>query len=86
VDKRPEEEFFDILKDPGCLNNLANDPAFREELLAHRNQLGGYLMETDDPRVTGKGDIYESYIRYSPLRQFPIPDWAREEASLKSLK
>lgn len=84
VDKRPKEEFFDILKDPGCLNNLANDPEFREELMAHRNQLGGYLMETNDPRVTGEGDIYERYVRYSPIRQFPVPDWAGEEDPLNS--
>lgn len=76
VDKRPEEEFFNIINDPGCLNNLAADPKYREQLRAHRNQLGGYLMETGDPRVWGNGDIYEQYIRYSPLRQFPVPDWA----------
>lgn len=74
VDKRPKEEFYDILNDPGCLNNLANDPRVREELLSHRRQLGGYLMQTDDPRVTGNGDVYENYIRYSPLRKFPRED------------
>ena len=80
VDKRPEEEFFDIKNDPACLNNLANDPAFKEVLLQHRSQLGGYLMQTGDPRVTGKGDIYESYIRYSPIRQFPVPDWKKKDS------
>jgi N-sulfoglucosamine sulfohydrolase len=74
VDKRPAEEFFDIVNDPYCLNNLAGDPSYRDELLRHRRQLGAYLMETEDPRVTGNGDIYESYIRYSPIRQFPAPD------------
>ena len=74
VDKRPKEEFYDVLKDPSCLNNLADDPEFREELLKHREQLGGYLMRTEDPRVTGNGDIYEKYIRYSPIRQFPRED------------
>src|SRR5690554_6222218 len=69
VDKRPKEELYDILKDPGCLNNLADDPEFREELLKHREQLGGYLMRTEDPRVIGNGDIYEEYVRYSPIRQ-----------------
>lgn len=85
VDKRPREEFFDIQKDPACLNNLADDPKFTEELRAHRRQLGGYLMETGDPRVSGKGDIYESYIRYSPLREFPVPDWVGETV-LKDVK
>lgn len=73
VDKRPEEELFDITRDPACLHNLAPDPAFKKVLVQHRNQLGAYLMQTGDPRVTGKGDIYESYVRYSPIRQFPAP-------------
>ncbi|GEO06462.1 hypothetical protein AAE02nite_41260 [Adhaeribacter aerolatus] len=73
VDKRPAEELFDIQKDQDCLHNLANDPSYRKVLLQHRTQLGGYLMQTEDPRVTGKGDIYESYVRYSPIRKFPAP-------------
>ena len=82
VDKRPEEEFFDIINDPACLNNLADDPDHRNALIAHRTQLGGYLMATGDPRVTGKGDIYEEYIRYSPIRQFPAPDWVEGETGI----
>jgi N-sulfoglucosamine sulfohydrolase len=77
VDKRPAEEFFDILNDPECLNNLATDPQYQDELVYHRRKLGGYLMETEDPRVTGNGDIYESYVRYSPIRQFPAPEGAQ---------
>lgn len=80
VDKRPEEELFDIKKDPACLNNLANDPAFNNILKQHRYQLGGYLMQTGDPRVTGNGDVYESYKRYIlPVRKFPVPEWVGED-------
>lgn len=75
VDRRPAEEFFDVIVDPACLHNLADDSQHREALLRHRRQLGAYLMETEDPRVTGQGDIYESYVRYSPIRRFPVPDW-----------
>ncbi len=75
VDKRPAEELFDIINDPGCLNNLAGDPAYNDVLLEHRGELGACLMRTGDPRVTGNGDIYESYIRYSRIRKFPRPDW-----------
>jgi len=45
----------------------------------HRASLGGYLMATGDPRVTGKGDIYETYVRYSPIRNFPEPDWLSDD-------
>jgi uncharacterized sulfatase len=73
VDKRPAEELFDIQNDPGCLNNLAGQAALettRAELSARLEQ---YLTETEDPRLLGNGDIWESYIRYSPIRKFPPP-------------
>jgi hypothetical protein len=73
VDKRPGEELYDIRTDPGCLNNLAPDPAFGETLRQMRERLEGYLRETGDPRVLGNGDIWESYPRYSPIRKFPAP-------------
>ena len=73
VDKRPAEELFDIKKDPGCLRNLAGDPAFEpvREKLARR--LEEYLAMTGDPRVKGDGEVWESYKRYSPIRDFPEP-------------
>ena len=81
VDKRPDEEFFDIQKDPSCLKNLADDPAFRKALLEHRRLLGGYLMATEDPRVTGHGDIFESYPRNGSVRKFPPDDATGREAN-----
>lgn len=77
VDHRPAEELYDITTDPGCLKNLATEPihqATREQLA---KQLDAYLKQTHDPRITGSGDIFESYPRYSPIRWFPIPDWAQ---------
>ncbi len=80
VQKRPSEEFFDIENDPYCLHNLADDPAYKDQLLRHRRLLGAYLMETNDPRVTGNGDIFESYPRLrGPMREFPEPDWVGEK-------
>lgn len=73
VDKRPAEELYDIRNDPSCLVNLATNPKYaetRQQLSRHLNQ---YLKETGDPRMNGNGDIWESYIRYSPIRKFPKP-------------
>jgi uncharacterized sulfatase len=41
-------------------------------------------METGDARVTAsdRGDIWETYPRYSRLRWFPEPDWAKESPDL----
>jgi N-sulfoglucosamine sulfohydrolase len=71
VDKRPAEELFDVVNDPGCLKNLASDPvheAVRAELAGRLEQ---YLRVTGDPRVLDGGEIFETYPRYSPIRQFP---------------
>jgi N-sulfoglucosamine sulfohydrolase len=77
VAKRPMEELYDIRNDPGCLNNLAENPAFEDVLIDHRNRLQVRLEITHDPRVVGNGDIWEEYVRYSPIREFPEPDWKK---------
>ena len=79
VDRRPPEELYDIRQDPGCLENLATDPERAAVTARLRERLMAYLEETGDPRVTGHEDIWETYPRYSPLRWFPTPRWARED-------
>jgi uncharacterized sulfatase len=64
--KRPAEELFDIRKDPGCLDNLAGKDA--KTLAALRGELDKVLTAQKDPRMTGNGDIWESYPRHSPMR------------------
>ncbi|MCP4846836.1 MAG: sulfatase [Verrucomicrobiaceae bacterium] len=78
VAKRPHEQLFDIQKDPGCLNNLAENPAFTQIRENLSGQLTNYLKSTADPRATGNGDIFETYPRYSSIRWFAKPEWARE--------
>lgn len=74
VAKRPAIELFDVAADPGCLRNLADDPAHeatRKQMLA---QLENYLRETGDPRILDGGEVFETYPRYSPIRKFPEPE------------
>lgn len=56
---RPEEELYDLKKDPDQIINLASKP----EYAATRQQLAEQLMKelTDagDPRVTGDGETFE---------------------------
>jgi uncharacterized sulfatase len=66
---RPAEEFFDIAKDPCCLENLVASKAHSAELAKHRRQLESVLKAEADPRVLGTGDIFESYPRHSPMRR-----------------
>ena len=80
VDKRPAEQLYDIQRDPACLSNLADDPLYDGVQRRLSDRLMNYLKKTGDPRVVGpdKGDIFETYPRYSGLRMFPTPDWAEE--------
>ena len=73
VGKRPAEELFDLVADPGCIVNLAGDPEHADLLGALREELDAYLLQTDDPRATGDGRIWDEYVRYSPIRRFPKP-------------
>lgn len=82
VAKRPAEELFDIQKDPGCLNNLANDLDYVEVKRNLSKRLMDYLKKTGDARVTGNGDVWETYPRVSGLRWFPEPEWAKENPKL----
>ena len=74
VDKRPEEELFDLTQDPSNLSNLATDPNMKATLAGLRTQLEGQLRQTADPRILDGGDIIETYKRYSPVRKFPPND------------
>ncbi|MBD3343805.1 MAG: sulfatase-like hydrolase/transferase [Chitinivibrionales bacterium] len=66
--KRPEEELYDLRIDPDQLNNVAQDnkyAAARQELWS---TLKTALMKTDDPRILGKGDVFESYAFHTLKR------------------
>ncbi len=78
VGMRPAEQLFDIVADPGCLDDLAGDPAHAATKAELAAKLDAYLEVTGDPRVLGTGDIFETYPRYSGIRWFPEPDWAKE--------
>ncbi|MBN2327468.1 MAG: sulfatase [Candidatus Omnitrophica bacterium] len=58
-EKRPEEELYDLRKDPDYMGNVAGDPSYedvREEL---SKRLMDVLKKTADPRVQGDGKTFE---------------------------
>ncbi len=69
--KRPGEELYDIRKDPGCLENLAEVAAYARLKEKLSGELKKRLTEQEDPRLLGYGDIFESYPRYSAMRDLP---------------
>jgi arylsulfatase A-like enzyme len=64
--KRPAEELYDLKRDPDCLHNLADDPNHRslKELL--RRQMERELRAQGDPRMFGRGYIFDQYPYANP--------------------
>lgn len=78
--KRPEFELYDIEKDPDCLTNLAAHPEFSGIASQMENLLRKELTATEDPRLTAANEgVFDTYERYSPMREFPKPGWAEAE-------
>lgn len=60
--KRPQEQLFDVTKDPDCVNNLAAEPAQAARVQAMREKLMAELKRQNDPRVLGQGDVFDQYL------------------------
>ena len=70
--KRPEFEMFNVKEDPFCLNNLIGNTDFTEIEKEMKAVLLEELKKSEDPRIVGPDKaIFDSYIRYSPMREFP---------------
>ncbi|KKM84835.1 hypothetical protein LCGC14_1295120, partial [marine sediment metagenome] len=59
--KRPQDELYDISKDPDCLENLAFTECYEPITKKLREELYAKLKEQKDPRMFGKGDVFENY-------------------------
>ena len=49
ADFRVPEEFYDVARDPDCLNNLIDDPASRGEIDRLRGEMEAWMQRTGDP-------------------------------------
>jgi N-sulfoglucosamine sulfohydrolase len=58
---RPEEELYNLGADPQCMNNLAGNNAYNPVRDRLKEQLFNELKAQDDPRITGKGDVFDNY-------------------------
>jgi hypothetical protein len=59
--KRGEEELFNIVADPQCLNNLSEKSEFRSLKKELSAQMEKELLEQGDPRILGNGDLFDKY-------------------------
>jgi N-sulfoglucosamine sulfohydrolase len=61
--KRPEEELYDLDKDPGQLHSVAEYPDYAGQKKALRARLDDWMKRTDDPRATFGAD-YKKFDQY----------------------
>ena len=69
--KRPSEELYDCINDPGQLTNLASDPAYSDIKESLADQLIQQLKLTGDPRFTGRADELEGHPYYGAAPVHP---------------
>ena len=59
--KRPAEELYDLKKDPDCVNNLDGHTDFQALKAKLKQQLFDELKAQEDPRMFGKGPVFDEY-------------------------
>lgn len=75
---KPEEELFDITKDPHELNNLADDPEYTEDLQRMREALNDWLNSIDDTGLIPEVELRERIRPNGVARVMSEPVFSRE--------
>lgn len=68
--KRPAEELYNIEADPFCMNNLADGNSFKDVKAKLTTEMTQKLEEQNDPRILGKGSIFDNYSYYGAVQNF----------------
>lgn len=58
---RPADELYALTTDPDCAHNLAAEPAQAERIKALRTRMEAELQAQDDPRMFGRGHVFDEY-------------------------
>ncbi|MBL9199991.1 MAG: sulfatase [Opitutaceae bacterium] len=64
--KRPAEELYDLAADRDCVRNLAASTAHAAEKNALRDRMHAALKAQEDPRMFGRGDVFDKYLHANP--------------------
>lgn len=66
--KRDAEELYNIKEDRDCMKNLVNDKDVQTIKNSLKKELTEKLKHQGDPRMFGKGDVFDQYINASQQR------------------
>jgi arylsulfatase A-like enzyme len=58
---RPAQEFYDLSVDPHAVHNLADESIHQKTIAALRERMESELKAQHDPRMAGKGQIFDEY-------------------------
>jgi len=68
--KSPAEQLFRISNDPDCIENLAENPEYASIKSKLTKQMVRKLKKDGDPRMFGRGDIFDTYPYSEDSRDF----------------
>ncbi len=68
--RRSSFELYDIKNDPWCLHDLSGRTDMKAVLNKLKKELENNLLAQGDPRMTGTGDVFDSYPRFGLMRPF----------------
>ncbi len=59
--KRPAVELYNLVTDPDCVSNIAGMERYADKLEELKTQMETELTEQADPRMFGKGEVFDRY-------------------------
>ncbi len=68
--RRPAEELYDLGRDPDCVDNLAATPAHAGRRARMEREMVDRLKAQGDPRMAGRGDVFDRYPIATDSRDF----------------
>jgi len=68
--KRKTEELYNITDDPYCIKNLAADDNYTDIKEKLKKEMTQRLTDQGDPRIMGRGDIFDNYEYAGAVRNY----------------
>jgi arylsulfatase A-like enzyme len=67
--KRPAAELYHLRDDPDCVRNLAGESSSAAELTELRELMFAELRKQEDPRMFGRGHVFDEYLHSNPAHR-----------------